>query len=74
MKKQNQQKQEVEMKTTKFCFWNQGKSYTMIVTAPEDVPYYRLKEIFDNNFVGKGSSISFDPNVFSRYEGSYTVS
>lgn len=75
MKKQKQQnKKEVEMKVTKFYFWNQGKSYQMLVTAPEDVPHYRLKEIFDKNFVGKGDSITFDPNVFSRYNGTYTVS
>ena len=74
MKKQKPQKKEVEMKNTKFYFWNQGKTFTLIVTAPEDVPHYRLKEIFDRNFVGKGSSITFDPTLFSQYKGTYTVS
>ena len=72
MKKQD--KKEVKMKVTKFYFWNQGKSYKMLITAPEDVPEYRLKEIFDRNFVGKGKDITFDPTVFSRYKGTYTVS
>ncbi|MCR5262148.1 MAG: hypothetical protein K6C94_09990 [Candidatus Gastranaerophilales bacterium] len=62
------------MKVTKFYFANQGKVYTLIVTAPDNVPKYRLKEIFDKNFVGKGSSLTFDPTVFKQYNGTYTVS
>mgnify|MGYP006916264419 CR=1 FL=1 len=74
MKKQKQNKKEVEMKVTKFYFWNQGKSYTMLVTAPDDVPQYRLKEIVDRNFVGKKEPVTFNPMLFSQYKATYTVS
>lgn len=73
MKKQNNKNKEVKKVTTKFYFFNQGKSYTMLVTAPETVPQYRLKEIFDKNFVGKGTSINFDPTIFSKYDGTYII-
>lgn len=72
MKKKNKKKKE-ETKVTKFYFINQGKSYTMLITSPIDVPVYRLKEIFNNNFVGKGGSIVFDPTIFSKYDATYTV-
>ena len=72
--KQKKDDKEIKLKVTKFFFANQGKVYTLLVTAPENVPQYRLKEIFDKNFVGKGSSIKFDPTVFNRYNGTYTVS
>ena len=62
------------MAVTKFYFANQGKVYTISVTAPGFVPKYRLKEIFDRNFVGKGSALTFDPNAFKQYNGTYTVS
>ncbi len=76
MKKQKKQdeKKEVKMVLTKFYFANQGKVYTLSVTAPENVPKYRLKENFDRNFVGKGSALTFDPNAFKQYNGTYTVS
>lgn len=73
MKKNKKKQQKVETKITKFYFMNQGKSYTMLITSPIDVPVYRLKEIFNNNFVGKGSSIIFDPTIFSKYDATYIV-
>jgi len=72
--KQKKDDKGIKFKVTKFFFANQGKVYTLLVTAPENVPQYRLKEIFDKNFVGKGSSITFDPTVFYRYNGTYTIS
>ena len=72
--KQQQDKKEVKMKVTKFYFWNQGKQFTISVTAPEDVPKYRLKEIVDKNFVGKKEPVTFNPMLFSQYKGTYTVS
>lgn len=77
MKKQTQQqnkKKEVEMIVTKFYFFNQGKQYTISVTAPDNVPKYRLKEIIDKNFVGKKEPVTFNPTLFSQYKGTYTVS
>ena len=72
MKKQD--KDEVKLKVTKFYFWNRGKSFTLCVTTPEDVPEYRLRELFYQNFVGKGKELTFDPMVFSKFKGTYTVS
>lgn len=73
-KQGNNEKKEIKFIKTKFYFWNQGKCFTLEVTAPETVPKYRLKEIFDQNFVGKGSSITFEPTLFSQYQGTYIVS
>ena len=75
MKKQKQQskKKEIQMVQSKFYFMNQGKCHELVVTAPETVPKYRLKEIFDRNFVGK-KEITNDPTIFSQYNGTYTVS
>ena len=78
MKKSKQQnkkkKNEIKFISTKFYFINQGKCLTMTVTAPDSVTKQQLKQIFDENFVGKGSSIKYDPTVFSRFQGTYTVS
>lgn len=77
MKKKKQkpeQKKEVKMMQTKFYFIKNDKTYTLTVTAPEDVPKYRLHEIFWRNFVVKERPLSFDPTLFYQYKGTYTVS
>ena len=66
-------KKEEKTKITKFCFINQGKTITILVTTPVDVPQYKLKEIIDKNFINKGNSIIFDPMLFSQYEGTYEI-
>lgn len=50
-KKQKKIKQTI--KETIFRFWNTGIEYFCIITSPTDIPKYRLKEVFDKNFIGK---------------------
>lgn len=40
-------------KSVSYRFWNTGVEYMCNITAPVAIPNYRLKEVFDRNFVGK---------------------
>ena len=77
MKKRKQQEnkkdKKIKLVQSKFYFMNHGKCHELVVTAPETVPKYRLKEIFDRTFVGK-TEITDNPNIFSQYNGTYIVS
>lgn len=53
MYKKNNKKVKVTEKLVSFRFFNGGKQYVCCITAPINIPTYRLKEVFDNTFVGK---------------------
>lgn len=50
--------------TLNFRFFNGGQQYVCSVTAPIDIPKYRIKEVFDRTFVGKKAT---ELSVLSSY-------
>ena len=48
-----QKKTKQTIKQTTFRFWNNSIEYFCTITSSVNIPKYRLKEAFDNNFIGK---------------------
>lgn len=57
-RKVHNKKEKVDIKTTEFVCWNNGKEYTCVISAPSNVETYRLKEIFDKYFSCKKEDIT----------------
>lgn len=51
----NNKKKTIKLPTAEhvFRFFNNSIEYFCVIKAPVDIPKYRIKEIFDQNFVGK---------------------
>lgn len=66
-------KEQPKTKITKFPYFNQGVCHTCVITSPYETPVYKLKEIFDKNFVGKGTKIQYNEGIFSSLNSTYEV-
>jgi hypothetical protein len=65
-----------EQYNVNFRFWNGGEEYICQIVAPVSIEKYRLKEVFDRNFVSKkpGSiNPQYNPFYSLNRDISYTI-
>lgn len=76
MYKRKRRQPKITTKEKSYRFWNCGAEYICKIVAPVIIPDYKLKEVFDNTFVGKRDmSVITVPLAFKSLHDdiSYTV-
>ena len=52
-----------------FRLWRNGEQYSCTMTAPRELPKYRLKEFFDKTFIGKTNNIDLESKNITNILG-----
>lgn len=64
MHKPKQKQIKSVIKEKSYRFWHSGIEYICIINSPDNIPDYRLREIFYKSFIGKDIDLSVKLPLF----------